>query len=110
VDFDPFAFSLDDPLVLQKREVLRDSCLGKPQTFPDMLDVAFLRAEPGHNLQADRMTENLQNFGIVIEITGFVKFLRHHIKPHHSVIKTIYIVEYSFCQQEAESLNNFMLK
>lgn len=48
MNFDAFAFSFDDPLVLEKGEMLGNRCLGKAKAFPDMFYVALLGAKSGN--------------------------------------------------------------
>ena len=92
VDFNTFTFSLDDPLVFQERKMLGDGSLRKTQALPDMLYVALLGAEAGHNLEPYGMAKHLQYFGFVIEITGFIEFFRFHVGPHSAKSEIIYIV------------------
>ena len=74
VDLGAFATTGDDPLVLEKSQMLRDCRLGQFQTLPDFLDVATLRHQTGNDFKAHGMAHDLKNFRLPVETFRFDKF------------------------------------
>ena len=74
VDFNAFTPAINDPLVLEQCQVLGDRGLRESKAFPYMLDIAFLGAEPGNDLEPYRMADYLENFCFVVKTSLFVKF------------------------------------
>jgi hypothetical protein len=78
MDFDPIPFPLDDPLVLEERQVLGYGGLGEAETFPDVFHIAFLGAESCHYLQSDGVSKDFQYFSLGVKVPAFVELLGSH--------------------------------
>lgn len=76
------------PFVLEQGQMLGNRGLGQVKTLPDMFDITLLRAEAGHDLESDRMSQNLKDFSFIVEHQAFVEF---HWCPPVFFAKTIYI-------------------
>ena len=81
MNFNAIPFPFDNSLVFQQGEVLGNGGLGKTETFPYMLNVAFFHAKAGNNLDSDRVAKNLEYFRFIIKIPRFVEFLFFHYLP-----------------------------
>jgi hypothetical protein len=110
--FNTFSLPANDPFVLQKGQMLGNRCLGKFEAFPDMLYVAFLGAQPRHDLESHRMPQDFQNFRFRDIVSILVKF---HVNLPFTAKKSasMYISNIMNCQEKAvdspvkEGLNYF---